>query len=66
MHFYVLFLFSSKSNIQETRCQKYLLSRLENQLALRTSIVVISMVELSHGFFRWSLYANLGFVYKID
>ena len=24
------------------------------------------MIELSHELYRWSLYANLGFVYKID
>ena len=35
--------------------EKYLLSRVDNQLALRTAIVAISMVERSHGFFRSSL-----------
>ena len=37
--------------------RKYLLARVDK---LRTFIVVISMVELSHGLFRLSLYANLG------
>ena len=31
MHFHVLFLFSKKSNIQETCCQKYLLSCVDNR-----------------------------------
>ena len=37
-------------------------SRVDNLLALRTFIVVNSIVELAHGFLRSSsVYANLGF-----
>ena len=57
---YYFLVIANESNIQETCCSKIFIVAFRQYLALQTAIVVILIVGLSYGLFRWSLYANLG------